>query len=89
MLNVPVTLMLPVFAGRWQSSRSVTGVVAFAVTLKVALPAHRIDPSIDAPVSVILNPVPAGKPPMTPESVVLADTSRLPALENPEGPAMA
>ncbi len=65
-----------------------TGVVPCAATLKVAPPPHWVFPSREVPVSEILKPLPAGKPPMTPETVELADTSRLPVLENPNGPVM-
>src|SRR5450631_261725 len=77
-LTVPLTATLPVLGGWWQSSVTATVATAPAVTLKVPLPPQVVVPSVPVAVSVIVYPVPAGRPPMTAEIVALEATLIVP-----------
>ena len=85
---MPLTATLPVFAGWWQSSVTATVATAPAVTLKVPLPPQVVAPSVPVAVSVIVYPLPAGRPPMTAEIVLLAATLIVPDVEKLFGPLM-
>ena len=52
-LIVPLTAMLPVLAGWWQSSPTLTAVTVPALTVNGALPEQAV-PSVPVPVSVIV-----------------------------------
>src|SRR5580698_2686031 len=87
-LRVPLTATLPVVAGWWQSSVTLTLATAPAVTLKVALPAQVVAPSVPVALSVIVKPLPAGRPPMIAEIVLLDATSIAPEVAKPFGPVI-
>ncbi len=82
---VPLTATLPVFAGWWQSSVTLTLVTVPAITLNVALP-PQVVPSVPVALRVIVKPLPAGRPPMTAERVALEATLIDPDFEKPLGP---
>ena len=86
-LRVPFRAILPVLAGWWQSSVTVTVVTALAVTLKAALP-PQVVPSVLVALSVTEYPLPAGRPPITAESALLEPTLIAPDVEKPFGPRM-
>ena len=56
--------------------------------MKVPLPPQVVAPSVPVALSVIVYPLPAGRPPMTAEIVLLAATLIVPALEKLFGPLM-
>src|SRR5450432_476686 len=87
-LRVPLTATLPVVAGWWQSSVTLTLATAPAVTLKVALPPQVVAPLVPVALSVIVNPFPAGRPPIIVEIVLLDATLMVPEVAKPLGPVM-
>ena len=87
-LTTPLTSTLPVCGGSWQSSVTATVATAPAVTLKVPLPPQVDTPSVPVAVSMIVYPLPAGRPPMTAEIVLLAATLIVPVDEKLFGPLM-
>jgi len=60
----------------------------WATTSKVAAPLQVVALSLRTAVSVILNPGPAGSPPMRAEIVVECETSIAPAWLKPPGPVI-
>src|SRR5262249_15102583 len=64
-LSMPFTRRLPTFMGSWQSSSTVTDVVACDITLNGAEPEHGSEPSVGVAVSAIVYPLPGGRLPMT------------------------
>src|SRR5665213_1106888 len=87
-LSVPLTATLPVVADWWQSSVTLTLATAPAVTLKVALPPQVVELSVPVALRVIVNPSPAGRPPMIVETVLLEATLIVPEVAKPFGPVM-
>jgi hypothetical protein len=59
---------------------------ACAVTLKGALPPQVVAPSVLVALSVIVYPLPAGRPPMIAETRLLDATLIAPDVEKPFGP---
>ena len=81
-----MTATLPVLDGWWQSSVTATVATAPAVTLNVPLPPQVDTPSVPVALSMIVYPLPAGRPPMTAEIVLLAATLIVPVDEKLFGP---
>jgi hypothetical protein len=63
-------------------------VTVCAVTLKGALP-PQVVPSVPVALSMIVYPLPAGRPPMVAETVVLEATLIVPDFEKLAGPLIA
>ena len=87
-LSTPLTTTEPVRAGSLHVRCTETAVVVWAATLKGAAPAQCVPPSVVVPASAIERPLPTGRPPMTPETVVLWLVSSVPAREKPAGPVI-
>ncbi len=87
-LSVPFTSTEPVWRGSLHARRTETAVVMCAATSKGAEPAQCVAPSVAVASSAIEKPLPAGRPPMVPEMIVLWLVSIVPAREKPPGPVI-
>src|SRR5258708_27785611 len=87
-LRLPLIRMLPRFFGRWQVRWTVTSWVVRATTAKFAEPTQLMPASALLADSVIVYPVPAGRPPIVAVFTVEVGTAIQASPAKPAGPSV-